>query len=127
MKRAFSLIEVMIASAMLGIGLAAVMSAYGSAASLESHQERVTSALHLAESRMEDLLLLYPDASELTAATHGPLGFTRDGAPAATTPFFQVGWTVSAGPIPRSRRLEVTVTWAEPRGAQSLTLVSHRS
>jgi prepilin-type N-terminal cleavage/methylation domain-containing protein len=125
--RAFSLIEVMIASAMLGVGLAALMTAYGQATSLESHQERVTAALHLAEGHLENLLLRYPDSPDLSASTHPTLGFTADGTPTASAPFFNLTWTVSPGPIPRTRRIDVTVTWTEPRGPQTLSLSTHRS
>ena len=124
--KAFSLIEVMIASAMLSIGLAAVMTAYGSAASLESHQEKVTQAMHLAEARMEELLLMYPDDAQLGIGVNTGSTFNADGNPGGTA-FYTVGWTVAAGPIARTRRLEVRVTWVETRGAQELVLVSHRS
>jgi hypothetical protein len=124
--KAFSLIEVMIASSLLGIGLAAMMTAYGQATSLESHQERVTAALHLAEGQLENLLLRYPDSPDLALTDHPALTFAADGTP-STTPFFEVGWAVTAGPIPRTRRIEVTVTWNEPRGPQTLTLATHRS
>ncbi len=124
--KAFSLIEVMIASAMLSIGLAAVMTAYGSASSLESHQEKVTQAMHLAEARMEELLLMYPDDADLGIAANTGSPFNAQGNPGGTA-FYTVGWTVAAGPIARTRRLEVRVSWTEPRGAQQLVLVSHRS
>jgi len=117
----------MIASAMVSIGLAAVLTAYGSANSLELHQ--VTSAMHLAEGRLEELLLQFPDSEDLKAKDHTPLRFKADGT-ATTTPaavFFSVDWTVSPGPIPRTRRLDVTVTWGEDRGPQQLTLSTHRS
>jgi hypothetical protein len=117
----------MISSAMLAIGLSAVMSAYGTASSLEAHQERVTQALHLAEARMEELLLMYPDDADLAVATYVGTGFKADGTPTTTSPLFTVGWAVGPGPVARIRRLEVKVTWAEPRGAQQLVLVSHRS
>jgi prepilin-type N-terminal cleavage/methylation domain-containing protein len=126
--RGFSLIEVMIASAMLGIGLAALVTAYGTASGLESHQERVTAALHVAEGRMEELLLRFPDAADLrTGPTHGPVGFTSTGEPTTTNPYYTVTWQTSPGPIARTRRLEVKVSWQEGLRAQSLTLASHRS
>jgi prepilin-type N-terminal cleavage/methylation domain-containing protein len=126
--RGFSLIEVMIASAMLGIGLAALLTAFGTASGLETHQERVTAALHLAEGRMEELLLRFPDSPDLrTGVAHGPVGYTSLGDATTTNPFFQVTWRASAGPIARTRRLEVKVTWKEGPRDQSLTLASHRS
>ena len=126
--RAFSLIEVMIASAMLGIGLAALVTAIGTASSLGSHQERVTAALHLAEGQMEELLLRFPDAPDLrTGTAHGPLGFTSAGERTTSKPYYTVTWQTSPGPIARTRRLEVTISWLEGVRAQTLTLASHRS
>jgi prepilin-type N-terminal cleavage/methylation domain-containing protein len=125
--KAFSLIEVMIASAMLGIGLAALMTAHGTAAGLSTHQERVTAALHLAEGQMENLLLRFPDSSDLSVgAAHGPITFSSAGQPTGT-PFYSLSWTVSPGPIPRTRRVDVTVNWTEGQRAQTLTLTTHRS
>jgi len=126
--KAFSLIEVMIASAMLGIGVAALLTAYGTASGLGGHQERVTGALHVAEAQMENLLLRFPDSPDLsTGSAHGPLTFARTGQPTGPA-FYTLTWTVAPGPIPRTRRIEVTGTWAEgQRGAQTLSLVTHRS
>ena len=123
--RAFSLIEVMVASALL--------SAFSSASSLGMHQERVTVGMHLAESRMEELLLLYPDNDALKEVVQAPLVFTRSGAlvPTGGTGvngiYYTVAWTVGAGPIPRTRRIDVTVTWTEPSGPQRVVFTSHRS
>jgi len=125
--KGFSLIEVMIASSLLGIGLAAMMTAYGQATSLESHQERVTTALHLAEGQLENLLLRYPDSPDLAQTGHTALTFAADGTPSPPTPFFRLEWAVMAGPIPRTRRIMVRVTWNEPRGPQTLDLSTHRS
>ena len=125
--RAFSLIEVMIASSLLGIGLAAVMTAYSSATGIEAHQERVSAALHLAEGQLEDLLLRYPDDEDLDTVTHAARHFTIEGSPVSTPSFFELTWTVAAGPIPRTRRVTVDVRWPEARGQQTITLTTHRS
>ncbi|HEY1097607.1 MAG TPA: prepilin-type N-terminal cleavage/methylation domain-containing protein [Myxococcota bacterium] len=131
--RAFSLIEVMIASTLLGIGLAAVLTAMSSASSLNAHQDRMTMGMHLAEARMEELLLLYPDAEALESGTHPPVVFTKNGrattssATGTNAPFFSVEWAIAAGPIPRTRKLDVTVRWREPTGDQRVTFTSHRS
>lgn len=130
--RAFSLIEVMIASALLSIGMAAILTAFSSASSLNTHQERVTIGMHLSEARMEELLLLYPDDDELSTAVHTPLPYTRAGAPTTTgatgtnAAFYLVGWTVSAGPMPRTRRIDVTTTWKESGRPQRVQFTSHR-
>jgi prepilin-type N-terminal cleavage/methylation domain-containing protein len=126
--KAFSLIEVMIASSLLGIGLAAVMTAYGSVSALEAHQERVSAALHLAEGQLEELLLRYPDDDDLDEDDHGPQHYTIDGTPVTSPAFFQLSWDVQPGPIARTRRVSVEVRWSEQqRGTQTITLTTHRS
>ena len=130
--RAFSLIEVMIASALLSVGMAAILTAFSSASSLGAHQERVTTAMHLAEARMEELLLLYPDDADLAATTHAAVPYRRDGnlttagATGVNAPYFQVSWVIAAGPIPRTRRIDVTTSWVESGAAQRVAFTSHR-
>lgn len=131
--RAFSLIEVMIASALLGIGVAAVVSGYRSATNLESHQERVSTALHVAEGVVESLLLRYRDDPDISISTtshpSSPLRFDADGTPVATGGLYAATWRASAGPVTGSRKLDVVVTWQEQgfAGTQSLALTTHRN
>jgi prepilin-type N-terminal cleavage/methylation domain-containing protein len=133
LKRGFSLIEVIISSVLLSIGLAAIATAFGSAASLEGHQERVTIGMHLAEARVEELLVAYPNDASLSAGTHGPVLFTHTAAltttagTGANAPVFAVTWTIDAGPIARTRRVVVDVAWTESSGAQRVSLTTHRT
>lgn len=132
-SRGFSLIEVVIASALLGIGVAALLTGYRSAASLEAHQERVSTALHVAEGVVEALLLRYRDDPDLAISTTPhpatPLKFDVAGTPVATAGFYAATWRASAGPIPGSRKVDVVVTWQESAlaGTQSLALTTHRN
>ncbi len=129
--RAFSLIEVMIASALLSVGMAAILTAFSSASALNSHQERVTVAMHLTESRMEELLLLYPDDDDLATSAHTAATYTRDGRPTTSgatglnAAYYSVGWVVDAGPLARTRRLNVTTTWNEA-SLQRVSFTTHR-
>jgi prepilin-type N-terminal cleavage/methylation domain-containing protein len=131
--RGFSLIEVVIASALLGIGVAAVVTGYRSAASLEAHQERVSTALHVAEGVVESLLLRYRDDPDIAVSTTShpstPLTFDAAGTPVATGGLYAATWRASAGPVAGSRKLDVVVTWQEPgfTGRQSLALTTHRN
>jgi prepilin-type N-terminal cleavage/methylation domain-containing protein len=132
-SRGFSLIEVLIAAALLGAGVAAVISGYRSAVNVEAHQERVTTALHVAESTIEMLLLRYRDDNELqvksTPYPATPLRFNAQGAPVADGGVFGVTWLISAGPMRGSRRLDVTVSWLDAgfMGTQTLTLTTYRN
>lgn len=126
--RAFSMIEVIIAAALLGLGVAGILSAYSTATNLDNHQHRVSSALHVGESVVEELLLLQQIDADLTAGSHGPRGYDVDGNRLAGAGFYAVNWVISPGPHARARRIEVRVTWSDRIGpSQSLTLVTHRS
>jgi len=131
--RAFSLIEVLIASALLGIGVTAMVSGYRSATSLEAHQEKVSVALHVGERVVEELLLRYRE--DVDIAVDGavrptpPLRFGADGTPVTTGGLYSVTWRATPGPVSGSRKLDVTVNWTEQAftGAQSLVLTTHRN
>jgi hypothetical protein len=123
----------MIASALLGIGVAALLSGFRSAVSLEAHQERVSTALHVGEGVMESLLLRYRDDPDLTVSPgtkpSTPLRFDAAGMPVPAGGVYSVTWQVSAGPLNGSRKLDVTVNWQESgfAGQQTLALTTHRN
>lgn len=122
------MIEVIIAAALLGIGVAGILSAYSTATSLDNHQHRVSSALHVGESVVEELLLLQQTDADLTSGTHGPRAYDVDGNRVTSGGFYNVNWVVGPGPHPRARKIEVRVTWSDRVGAsQVLSLLTHRS
>jgi hypothetical protein len=127
------LIEVLIASALLGIGVTAVVSGFKSAATLEAHQGRVTTALHVAEGVIESLLLRYRDDEQLATSSASqpptPLRFDATGSPVTTGGVYSATWRASAGPIAGSRKIDVVVTWQESgfAGTQSVALTTHRN
>ena len=125
--RGFSLIEVIISASMLSVGLAAILTAYGNGSHIGAHQERVTVAMHLAEAQLEEALLLYPDADELKSVAHPPIHYTIDGNVSPSASYFSTLRSVEPGPIPKTRKVSVTVSWSEPTGPQTLTLTTHRS
>lgn len=141
-RRAFSLIEVLSAAAIFGLGLSATFTAYNTGGQLFEHQRHTTHALHLTEGKVEELLMRVSSDGELQAGpTFGPDWFTREGfaAPAACPPEtsglpdlsddcrYRVTWSATAGNVPRVRIITVVTTWNE-RGAQkSLTLSTQRN
>ncbi len=141
-RRGFSLIEVMIASAIFGVGLAAVFSSFSTAAVQFEHQRHTTYALHLAEARLEELLLRLPSDSELKlGTTFGPVWYDQRGfpssssCPTSTTGLppaspecrYRVTWVSRAGGIAAIREVTVTAAWNEREAERSLALLTQRN
>lgn len=140
--RAFSLIEVMAAVAIFGVGLAAVFSCMNVVSQQFEHQRHTTFALHLAEARMEELLLRLANDAELVAGSdQGPVWFdqrgfvTPAGCPSSTTGTppettacrYRVTWRTAAAGIARMRSLAVTVAWNERGSLRSVGLTTQRN
>jgi len=117
--RGFSLIEVVCALAVLGIGLMAVAGLQMSAVRNNSTGNEMTAALMLAEARLETL----KNTGDITTLPPGPItesGLDFDGQPGG---MYERITTVS-NPLGGgfSRRIEVTVRWGRLAGSRSVTL-----
>ena len=141
-RRAFSLVEVMAAVAIFGVGLAAVFSCLGVVTQQFEHQRHTTFALHLAEARLEELLVRVASDSEIAVgATFGPSWFDLRGFPVgagcstATSGLppqsdscrYRVTWQAAPGGIAAMRNLTVTVTWNERGASRDLSLTTQRN
>ena len=127
-RRAFSLLEVMLSSTLLLIGISAIVVTVNVALAVHEHQRKVSRALIIAEKRTESLLLLFEGSVDLTDGVHpatGFEGFTEAGRPGGNT--FRVNYTVTPAAGARiGTALDVTVGWDERIGARSLTLSTVR-
>ena len=127
---AFSLIEVLSAAAIFGVGLAAIFSAFGSASAQFEHQRHMTHGIHLTEAKLEEILLWGNADGELTAGTtFGPNWFDSSGfaaaagsgCPTAVTGLpaidakcrYRVTWSSTPGRISNVRVVTVTTAWQE--------------
>ena len=131
LRRGFSLLEVIISSTLLVVGIAAVVVGANIAISLQEHQRRLGHALVVAERRMESLLLLMPGVPELTDGRHpavGTEGFSEDGRPGGSA--FRVSYFVTPlidGTGAVGQRVVVTVEWDERVGRREISLTTARN
>jgi prepilin-type N-terminal cleavage/methylation domain-containing protein len=111
--RAMSLIEVMIAAALLGIGLTAVLSSFGMYTRLVARQRHYLEAAFVAQSTLQRLQTVAPNHFDLAAGTHADV-VVNGANEADATGTYIVSWSVTAGkPTPRARLLTVRVVYFE--------------
>jgi Prokaryotic N-terminal methylation motif len=127
--RGFSMLEVLISGAVLLIAITGYVQLFRQVEMTYQHQRLMTQALHVAEARVEELLILYADDPWLAPGiTHAGPGFDRTGKPVSASPTFTTSWIVTGGvPLPGTRKVEVTVTWQERGETRTFTLSTVRT
>jgi prepilin-type N-terminal cleavage/methylation domain-containing protein len=133
MARGFSLLEVMIATTLLGVGVAATLASVDAVRVVAQRSRHMTQAVHVAESVAESMLALEQADDDLDAGAHinPPRRFDAVGQevdPGDTTRgIYIVTWDVFANtPIEGLRRVTITVDWETVDGAGFTTLTFHR-
>lgn len=126
MARGFSIIEVMVSSAMFLITATAVVSGASTATNAYEHQRRVTEGLALAEYHLEELLLRYAAHTDLSpGVTHSRCaGDLNDDASCRYT----LEWTVQPAPGASGlRQIDLNIRWTETGARpQRVALVTYR-
>ena len=129
MPRAFSLIEVMVAGAILAVGSTAVLSAFRTTEGMIEHQRRLSAAVNVSQSKLETLLAADAATSTIIGAgSHGPDVVDVFGRLTAPGPeSYSVDWTVSSG-VPSSGYMLIVVqtTWMESRGLRFTKFAAFR-
>lgn len=136
--KGFSLIEVMVSSALLVIAITGTLSAFSSATRVYEHQRKTTYAITIAESTLEDLLMRFQgdNQTKVSGAEYGPHCYSRDGkflkdASSSTCPggtYYEVSWLSSqVGTYNKVIRLGVTVRWEETQGQKTIQLSTLRN
>lgn len=110
--RGMSLIEVMIAAVLLGVGLTAVLSSFGVYTRLVARQRHYLEAAFVAQSTLQRLQSVPSDHFDLSAP---PSELVVNSANEADPDGgYIVSWTVTPGkPTPRARLLTVRVVYFE--------------
>lgn len=151
----FSLIEVMVSSALFLASVGGVVSAIASASGVYEHQRRLTQAVSVGEYKMEELLLRYSSHADLaiTGTTNAagvlvsgtpnltcltprlapvtcPASLTAAGTKVNVTddigPNYLVYWFVSAAPVQGLKQVDLIVAWHESSGQRELPLMTYR-
>ena len=120
-EKGFTLLEVMIAVAILAFGILAVASMQTSSMYGNSVANRLTEGTGWAGSKMEELLAIPETDAQLSTGTHGPetvmSGVSR----------YEVNWEVidsvdSLNPLEDAKLIVVTVTWQDKGNPKSTEL-----
>lgn len=131
MKRGFSMLEVVISSTMLLVGITGIVMGTQLATKQHEHDRKVATAIVVAERRMEELLLLFPTSLDLSDGRHPVTGFeTFDGEGRRGGTVYRLFYTSTPATPPgadaRDRIpgviLEVTIAWDESIGERSIQL-----
>lgn len=128
-KRGFSLLEVMVASALFLVSLSGVISGIGSLSRVEEHQRRMTVATTCGEAAMEEILLRYVGHPDLDIGNRFTRFFNARGElvdaqdPAGMTAVATIGRLPA---IPSLKEVKMTVTWTESSGEKSIEYFTYR-
>jgi len=132
----------MMAGAIFAVGLAGIFSAFGTAGSQFEHQRHTTQGIHLAEAKMEELLLATStDGLLIAGVVQGPVWFdvqgfaSTAGCPGATGGVpessqncrYRITWESAPSLVSGVRILTVTAAWAEKGQTKSLAFSTQRN
>jgi type IV pilus assembly protein PilV len=114
--RGFTLIEIMVAVALLVIGILGLIATATSVIQGNAISRQMTTAMALAQERMEILKRLSYTASDLTSGSH-----TDPGNPLST--IYTRSWTVADNsPAANMKTVQVTVAWTRKGSNHSVNL-----
>jgi general secretion pathway protein I len=116
-QRAFTLLEIMVAMAIIGIALIALLSLGNRSIAIHSRLQHLTQATLLAQQKMAE--------SELEARRVGGAKLADDDGVFAE-PFSNYRWriTISGTPLPAVQMVTVTVLWGQEERNESVDITS---
>jgi prepilin-type N-terminal cleavage/methylation domain-containing protein len=132
----FSLLEVMISSALLLLAISGTLSGMGTAFKVYEHQRKTSNAIVIAESTIEDFLLRFRgDPQTRVGGEYGPHCYNLDGlflkdassssCPAGT--YYRATWRVDPTSLDGINKTTVFVRWFESTGEETITLFTVRN
>jgi type IV pilus modification protein PilV len=121
-RSGFSLIEVLIATVVIGIGFLAAASMQGMSVGGNSKSQLMTAAVYLAEDKIEELRSL--DYLDIRSADDPEENLDEHGV-SASNGLFDRTWTVTHdSPGVLMKTVDVTVTWSERGVDHNLTITT---
>ena len=125
--RGVTLIEVTIAGALLGIGVAGIISSWATTTGIIEHQRRFAEGTNLSRTALEQLLLLPSNSADLSPGTHTLPTWDAFGQPAAGATAFTTSYEVHADtPTDGFIEIVVTTSWTERSGTRSTSFNTYR-
>lgn len=113
--RGFSLIEMMLAMTVLGIGILSIAQIIPLALAGSTQARVRTQAVQAGQERLDDLM-----AAPYDSLLAGNFSETIDG--------YSVTWTISDDvPVPGSKRIDLVASWVTLKGTQTVELTTLRS
>lgn len=126
-NRGFTLMEVVIAMAMLGVALGVSTYTTNLISSNYSLSRRMTRAHDVASLVLEELLAVYDSDTKITAGTHTQ-GYDDSLKKTATNPIFTATWVIKTNfPITKITEINLSVSWTENGKARAVRYVTYRS
>lgn len=125
----FSMMEVMLSSSMMLVGIAGMFSAYSTLSDHYAHQRYMTGGLHIAEAELEGMLIRFREDPILSPGVHLDVSkYNEMSVRTLGTAFYTVDVKVSAHPVLAGyRRVTVVVRWPERGRIASVQLMTVRS
>jgi type IV pilus assembly protein PilV len=126
-RSGFTIIEVLIGIVILAVGLLAIAALQVSAMRTNSFAGDLSEANAYAQAKMEALIALPYDHSDLDDAEEAVdtvTSFTEPSPP----PGYSISWTVDVdNPIPDTKQIRVTVSWFERGQSKTTVLTTYKS
>ncbi len=124
--RAFTLIEVTIAGTLLAVGMAGLLTSWGSVMGILEHERRFAEATNLARTQLDKMLIYDAGAPALSP---GAVAVGHVDAFGQATPGvgYDVGYIINNNrPSVGNIEVQATVSWLERSGPKQTSLLTYR-
>ena len=110
-EKGFTLVEILVAIAILAFGILAIASMQSASLRSTQHSYNVTEGTTWAQDRIEQLMVL----------PYNQINTGQD----TSDPYYTIDWNVTAGPVTNTKSVTVSVTWTASGGAQKVSSLEY--